>query len=538
MSNMTQHQASGEIEAKGNSKPASASLRIKPGYEWSSVLKRAMAAVPEAFTQDGLLLNLIEGMWGTPGNGRAAVSPIDGSVLSKLPFIELPAGQRAVKAAHSEQAAWGKKPLRERQVCLRATLAELRTHRGTLAALLMWEIGKPIQSAAADVDRCIEGVQWYVDNIEPMLHKRQALGLVSNIASWNYPLSVLVHVILIQALAGNSVIAKGPTDGGAISVGVCMAIARRNGLPVSFVCGSGGVLSDALVRNQYVDCLSFVGGRSSGRDVASSLVDTNKRYMIEMEGVNAYGVWDFSQWDELAKQIKKGFEYGKQRCTAYPRFVVQRTLLPQFLDAYLNVLKSLRFGNPLLVSRDDEDLPQLDFGPLINAKKVEELRSLWSEAMAGGALPVYQGNLSGTPLLTGQDTSSYFAPSALLGLPRGCRLYYNEPFGPLDAIIVVDRVEEMIAEMNVSNGNLVSSLATDDATLAQRVSQEIRAFKFGHNRLRSRGDKEELFGGLGQSWKGCFVGGSLLVRAITTGEGDDELPGVFPSGTRLSKEKA
>ncbi len=538
MTTMKQNTPQTSIEVKGLAagvSGAGSSLRIKPGYEWASVLKRAMVAAPEAFTKDGLLLNLIDGSWGTPGNGRASVSAIDGSALGKLPFIELPTGQRAVKAAHGEQAAWGKLQLNERRKHMSATLAEMRTHRDTLAAMLMWEIGKPIQAAQADVDRCIEGVQWYVDNIEPMLHKREPLGLISNIASWNYPLSVLVHVILIQALAGNSVIAKAPTDGGGMSVGVCMAIARRNGLPVSFVCGSGGVLSDALVRNQYVDCLSFVGGRSSGRDVASSLVDTNKRYMIEMEGVNAYGVWDFSQWDELSKQLKKGFEYGKQRCTAYPRFVVQRTLLPQFLDSYLGVLKSLRFGNPLLVSRDDEELPQLDFGPLINAKKVEELRGLWSEALAGGAIPIYQGSLNNAPLLAGQDTSSYFAPAALLGLPRSCKMYYNEPFGPLDAIIVVDRVEEMIAEMNVSNGNLVSSLATDDAALAQRVGQEVRAFKFGHNKIRSRGDKEEVFGGLGQSWKGCFVGGALLVRAITKGENDDELPGVFPTGTRLPK---
>jgi acyl-CoA reductase-like NAD-dependent aldehyde dehydrogenase len=516
-------------------KPVAATLRIKPGFEWSAVLRAAMAATPEAFTNDGLLLNLIDGSWGTPGNGRAAVSPIDGTVMSKLPFIDLATGQRAVKAAHAEQRPWGALPLSQRRDKLTATLADMQTHRDLLASLLMWEIGKPLAAAQADVDRCIEGVRWYVDNIEPMLHGRKPLGLISNIASWNYPLSVLVHVVLIQALAGNSVIAKAPTDGGGLSVGVSLALARRHGLPVSFVSGSGGTLSDALVRNEYVDCLSFVGGRSNGRDVASSLVDTHKRYMIEMEGVNAYAVWEFSQWDLLAKQIRKGFEYAKQRCTAYPRFVVQRRLLPAFLDMYLGVVKSLRFGNPLLVSADNDPLPALDFGPLINAKKVEELKSLWSEALAGGALPIYQGSLAGAQFLPGQDTSSYFAPAALLNMPRSCKLYYNEPFGPLDAIITVDRFEELVTEMNVSNGNLVSSIATDDTTIAARAKQEVRSFKFGHNVIRSRGDKEEHFGGLGQSWKGCFVGGELLVRAITQGTGDDELPGVFPEGTRLPK---
>ena len=47
-------------------------------------------------------------------------------------------------------------------------------------------------------------VRWYVDGIEPMLAGRAPLdGPVSNIASWNYPMSVLVHAMLVQTLAGN-----------------------------------------------------------------------------------------------------------------------------------------------------------------------------------------------------------------------------------------------------------------------------------------------------------------------------------------------
>src|SRR4029453_18162321 len=57
-----------------------------------------------------------------------------------------------------------------------------------------------------------------------------------------------------------------------------------------------------------------------------------------------------------------------------------------------------------------------------------------------------------------------------------------------------------------------------------------QAFKVGINRPRSRGDREEVFGGMGESWKGAFVGGDLLVHAVTYGpDGDDErLLGNFP----------
>ncbi|GGV02925.1 hypothetical protein GCM10010495_12660 [Kitasatospora herbaricolor] len=51
------------------------------------------------------------------------------------------------------------------------------------------------------------------------------------------------------------------------------------------------------------------------------------------------------------------------------------------------------------------------------------------------------------------------------------------------------------------------------------------------NRPRSRGDREEVLGGLGASWKGAFVGGDLLVQAVTHGPdgADEKLYGNFPS---------
>jgi acyl-CoA reductase-like NAD-dependent aldehyde dehydrogenase len=105
----------------------------------------------------------------------------------------------------------------------------------------------------------------------------------------------------------------------------------------------------------------------------------------------------------------------------------------------------------------------------------------------------------------------------------------------LDSVVVVDTQAELVAAMNVSNGSLVASIATDDADMGDRVSEELLAFKVGINKPRSRGDREEVFGGLGASWKGAFVGGDLLVQALTYGpEGSgEELFGNFPSYSRL-----
>ncbi len=81
--------------------------------------------------------------------------------------------------------------------------------------------------------------------------------------------------------------------------------------------------------------MSFVGGRDTGGQVAPSLADLGRRHILEQEGLNCWGVWDYSDWATLTGQIRKTYDYAKQRYTAYPRFVVQRSAFGEFLAAYL-----------------------------------------------------------------------------------------------------------------------------------------------------------------------------------------------------------
>ncbi len=508
-------------------------LRLAQGTGWDETLRRAVALTPEGFAGDRLR-NLVEGTWQDSGTPTPLRTPVDGTVLAQLPRLDAETASQAVRFAVREHLAWAGTPLTERVARVGAALDALTDARDLLAMLLVWEIGKPWRLACADVDRALDGVRWYVTQIERQLTGRDPLpGPVSNIASWNYPMSVLVHAELVQLLAGNAVIAKTPTQGGAVCLTVAHALMRRAGLPVTLVSGSGEELSEVLVRAAEIGAVAFVGGRSNGGKVAAALLDTDKRHMIEQEGLNAWGVWKFSHWDLLAGHVRKGFEYGKQRCTAYPRFVVQRDLVDKFLDMYLPVVKSIRFGHPLAVAQDGDPLPELDFGPLISAAKAEELHRKIEESVRHGAIPLHRGGLADTAgFLDGQDTSAYVAPASLLAPPGRSQLMHAEPFGPVDTIVVVDTEEELLAAMNASNGALVASLACDDAELAAKLAMDLHAFKVGINKPRSRGDRDEPFGGRGASWKGAFVGGDLLVEAVTVGASDERLFGNFPEYSR------
>lgn len=500
---------------------------LAPGTSWSDVYARASAVAPEAFDADRIL-NLVNGQWRRIGTPSKHVTPVDGSVIPGPPRVDHDAAVAAVEYAAREHRAWREVDLDERKQRVAAALSAMREHRDVLALLLVWEIGKPWRLACADVDRALEGVDWYLGEIERQLAGRSPLpGPVSNIASWNYPMSVQVHSELVQLLAGNAVVAKTPSQGGFHTLTLAHALMKRADLPVTLLSGVGSKLGDALISSPEIAALAFVGGRANGRKAATTLADTGKRHLLEQEGLNAWGVWDFSQWDVLAPHLKKGFEYAKQRCTAYPRYVVQRQLFPDFLATYLPVVRALRWGHPLAVAAPGDPLPELDFGPVIHATKAAELRGRYAEAVSGGGIPLIHRKLEDGAFLPGQDVSAYTAPACVLEPPPSWSLRHAEPFGPLDSIVLVDSEAELLAAMNASNGSLVASVATDDADFGARIAEELMAFKVGINKPRSRGDREEVFGGRGSSWKGAFVGGDLLVQAVTEGEG--QLFGNFPT---------
>jgi acyl-CoA reductase-like NAD-dependent aldehyde dehydrogenase len=130
------------------------------------------------------------------------------------------------------------------------------------------------------------------------------------------------------------------------------------------------------------------------------------------QGVNTYGIWNFTDWNTLANQLRKGYDYGKQRCTAYVRFIVQRSLFPQILETCTDAVRDLHIGNPTLVDHADDALPDLAFGPITHAAHASDLDRLYVNALKTGATPIYEGQLDSNLFLPGQDVSAYWAPGA------------------------------------------------------------------------------------------------------------------------------
>ncbi len=182
-------------------------LVLKSGASWWETFGRCVSVAPEAFGSDRLH-NLTRGEWRRVGLPGDHVTPVDGSPIPGPPRVDFDEAVAAVAHACMEHTEWAKVDLDDRRIRVTAAVDLMTEYRDLLALLLVWEIGKPWRLACADVDRCLDGVRWYVGEIERQLRvgepgERGPLpGPVSNIASWNYPMSVQVHAELVQLLAG------------------------------------------------------------------------------------------------------------------------------------------------------------------------------------------------------------------------------------------------------------------------------------------------------------------------------------------------
>jgi acyl-CoA reductase-like NAD-dependent aldehyde dehydrogenase len=504
-------------------------LALKPGTAWSDAWRRCRDQAPEAFPEDGHVLNLWGGRWHSAGEPRPTASPVDGTETAGPLMLDATDARGAVSAAHDRHRAWRHIPLQERRARVAATLDALAENRELLALLQVWETGTPWKTAHSDVDEAAAGVRWYVDRIESMLADRAPLpGPVSNVCGWNRPLGALFRTMLVQVLAGNAVLARAPADSGPACLTLACALAAREGLPLTLVSGGDRELSEPLIRAPEIACVCCVGAGAGAADAVASAAGHGKRHIVARPSLNCWGVWEFSDWQRLTASVRDGFAHAKQRSTAHTRFVVQRTLFAEFLGAYLAAVRSLRFGHPLAVAHPEDYPPDLDFGPLVSPGRARELTARISETVDLGAVPLHRGSLSAGHFLPAQDTSAYLPPTALLAPPKNSPLYGAPPLGPVDSFVLADTETKFLAAMNAGGGALAATLSTDDEEVFARLAPQVDAFETGSGRNRSRGDHGDPAGGSGSSWRGPYVGGELLVRAVTRGPHGESLPGNDP----------
>ena len=411
------------------------------------------------------------------------LNPFDQSLVCSLDYDEGSALEARIAGAHAAAERWREIPLGDRLERIREGLERFRAESERIAADVSRQMGKPIAQARGEVNTVFARADHMLeiapealapDILPPLddLHRRiehTPLGVVFNLAAWNYPLIIPINVIVPALAAGNPVLlkhsARTPLCGQAFEK--AFGSLEIPGLVTNLVLTheeTARVLADARVNH-----LSFTGsvdgGRAVYRQAAERFIDAG----LELGGKDpAYIAEDADLEFAIANTVDGACYNAGQSCCAVERVYVHHTLLDDYLAGAREALEAYRTGDPL-----EEETT---LGPLASRGALDFLEEQVRDAVGRGA-----------SLLTGgaripDCTGNFFQPTLLAAVPNDASAMQEESFGPILPVLGVSGDEEALAHMRDTRFGLTASIWTSDQERAERFARSLDAGTIFQNR--------------------------------------------------------
>jgi acyl-CoA reductase-like NAD-dependent aldehyde dehydrogenase len=294
---------------------------------------------------------------------------------------------------------------------------------------------------------------------------REPIGLVLDIAAWNYPLLVATNVIMPGVMAGNAVLIKHAPQ--TALVGRMFEDAfRDSGAPEGLV-QDFMLTHDAIARvlqSGRIGHVAFTGSVAGGRKVQSVVAGAGLVSAgFELGGKDAALVLEDADVEHAAINIADGAFYNAgQSCCAVERVYVPRPLYRDFVALVVAEAKKLKLGHPL------ED--GVSLGPVVNEAARERIDAHTADALSRGAEQLTKDTDFDVPGLS----RCYVAPRVLVGVDHSMLLMTEETFGPVIGIMAYDTEAEGTRLANDSRYGLTASIWTRDAERAHRIGQQLK----------------------------------------------------------------
>ncbi len=459
---------------------------------------------------DGELVDPLTGSW------LPVHEPATGEIYAMLADSAGEDVEVAVRAAKQAFAKWSTTPADERSRLLLRIAELIDEHLDELAMLESRDTGKPLKLArSVDIPRASKNFRFFATAI---LHSgteayqtdtdafnytlRQPLGVAGCISPWNLPLYLFTWKIAPALAAGNCVVAK-PSEVTPMTAGRLAELCRKAGLPrgvLNIVHGTGPNVGVAITAHPDVPAISFTGGTQTGAAIARVAAPMFKKLSLELGGKNPTIIFDDADLDAAMPTIvRSAFSNQGEICLCGSRLFVQRGIYERFRDLFVEQVRALNVGDPLL-----EETRQ---GALVSEQHLEKV-------MAYLALARDEG---GTVLCGGErihpegrcENGCFLSPAVIEGLPASCRTNQEEIFGPVVTLMPFDGEDEVVAQANSTRYGLAASVWTRDLTRAHRVAARLESGIVWVNCWMLR-DLRTPFGGVKQSGVGREGGWDAL----------------------------
>jgi aminomuconate-semialdehyde/2-hydroxymuconate-6-semialdehyde dehydrogenase len=272
-------------------------------------------------------------------------------------------------------------------------------------------------------------------------------------------------------------------------------IAMECGLPpgvLNIVHGTGPGVGEPIVAHPLVKAVSFTGGTSTGRKIASIAAPMFKKLSLELGGKNPSIVFADADFDKALKgTILAAFSNQGQICLCGSRLYVEKPVYEKFKEAFVEKASQLRVGDPL------ENETQV--GALVSESHMNKVLAYIELAQREGGKILCGGERI---KLQGRCANGYFvAPTVIEGLSINCRTNQEEIFGPVVTIEPFETIDELLDKANGVEYGLAANLWTQDINKALYVSEHLEAGIVWVNTWLLR-DLRTPFGGMKNSGVG------------------------------------
>ena len=413
------------------------------------------------------------------------VNPATQEVLGRVPFATPDEVNAAIAAAQNAFADWRQTPIQARMRIMLKLQELIRANAKEIAKVLTAEQGKTLADAEGDIQRGLEVVEHacsigtlqmgeYTEGVARGVDTytlQQPLGVCAGITPFNFPAMIPLWMFPMAIVCGNTFVLK-PSEQDPLSTMMLVELAVQAGVPAGVlnVVHGGKEVVDMLCTHKDIQAISFVGSTHVGTHVYNLAGQHGKRVQSMMGAKNhAVVMPDANKEQTLNALVGAAFGAAGQRCMALSVAVMVGES-KNWIEALVEKSKTLS------VNAGHE--PNTDIGPVISARAKQRVEDLISSGVAEGAKLLLDGR---GVQVEGYEQGNFVGQTIFSQVTADMRIYKEEIFGPVLAIICVDTLEEAIALVNANPFGNGVGLFTQSGATARAFQHQINIGQVGIN---------------------------------------------------------